>query len=251
MNPYLERPGVWHKFHEQFFGRCMEMLVPQVRPKYIVDIDEQVYIHELPAEERRLVGRPDVYVARSDSAVATAAPSASTSTAPISTRVPDVAIDEERLSYLKIMDRDSRRVITVLELLSPANKISDVAQYLSKRKRYLESGVGLVEIDLLRAGMRMPAESIPSCDYCVMIVRPNESPRVTVWPIQLRASLPNIPIPLRPGEGDAHIHLQDLLHALYDAGGYQDYIYATQPKPPLRDEDLQWASQILSAHAPR
>ena len=64
MNPYLEQDTVWLDFHERFCAVVAELLTSQVRPYYIVKIDEQVYIHELPAESRNLLGRGDVAVIR-------------------------------------------------------------------------------------------------------------------------------------------------------------------------------------------
>ena len=61
MNPYLEEPTVWHSVHEQFSTYCVEMLSPQVRPKYFVKLDINVYLHELP-DSPRLAGRPGVTI---------------------------------------------------------------------------------------------------------------------------------------------------------------------------------------------
>jgi len=57
-------------------------------------------------------------------------------------------------------DRDSREVITVVELLSPINKGPGEhrARYLSRRSAVRQSEAHLVEIDLLRGGRPMPAE---------------------------------------------------------------------------------------------
>ena len=54
MNPYLEQEDAWHKFHEQFCIHCMELLVPQVRPNYIVELGEYVFVQELPDERRSI-----------------------------------------------------------------------------------------------------------------------------------------------------------------------------------------------------
>src|SRR5207244_3232833 len=62
MNPYLEQESVWHSFHEQFPAYCQEVLTAQVRPKYFVKLDVNIYIHELPSDQRRLGGRPDVTI---------------------------------------------------------------------------------------------------------------------------------------------------------------------------------------------
>jgi Protein of unknown function (DUF4058) len=63
MNPYLELEGSWHDFHLEFLPAIRERLVTQVRPKYIVLLDEHVYVQEMPSEPRRLVGRADVSLA--------------------------------------------------------------------------------------------------------------------------------------------------------------------------------------------
>ncbi len=60
MNPYLEQEDVRHDFHERFIPLVATLLGGQLRPRYIVKIDEHVFVHELPAESRRLVGRADL-----------------------------------------------------------------------------------------------------------------------------------------------------------------------------------------------
>ena len=72
-----------------------------------------------------------------------------------------------------------------------------------------------------------------------------------MWPIQLRDPLPTIAIPLLPGDADARLHLQDLLNATYDQGGYANYIYDNESTTGPTDamlicdwaEDLTWHSQ--------
>lgn len=60
MNPYLEQIDVWHDFHQRFVTRLGDAISLQIRPKYITKIDDNVYLHELDADSRRLLGRPDV-----------------------------------------------------------------------------------------------------------------------------------------------------------------------------------------------
>ncbi|MGO9462653.1 MAG: DUF4058 family protein [Isosphaeraceae bacterium] len=56
MNPYIEQDAYWQDFHLEFLPAIRERLVVQVRPKYIVLLDEHIYVHELPREPRRLSG---------------------------------------------------------------------------------------------------------------------------------------------------------------------------------------------------
>jgi hypothetical protein len=158
-------------------------------------------------------------------------------------------VDEVRESFIEIRDRESRELVTVIELLSPTNKshAADREQYIGKRKALLAHHPHLVEIDLLRGGERMPVEGMPACDYVVMVSRSYERPRVDLWPVALRDPLPTIPIPLRRDDRDATLDLQRLLHEQFDAAGYEDYIYRTSPQPPLSKSDAAWAESLAPA----
>ena len=245
MNPFLEHEDPWHDFHERFIPAAAAMLTPQVRPGYIVKIDEHVYLHEQSLDQRRLVGLGDVNVSRSPFGQGTSTGTA-LATAPAYARLP-LPVEEVRESFIEVRDRHDRALITVVELLSPSNKRpgGDREQYLAKRKQLLATGVHLVEIDLLRGGPRMPMEDAPPCDYLVMVSRAEERPRVGIWPIGLRDPLPTVPVPLRPPDGDAHLDLQALLHRIYDDAGYEDYIYGGTPVPPLAGEDAAWAAGLV------
>lgn len=246
MNPYLEQEDAWHNYHEQLCTACLEALVPQVRPKYIVKLDEHLFIHELAADQRQLIGRADVAIKFQAPAPAVGA-MAGVVQAPAYGRVP-LAVDIERQSFVQILDRQSRRVVTAIELLSPSNKYAgaDRDQYLTKRQHLLTSRVHLVEIDLLRGGPRLPVEDLPPCAYYVMVSRVEDRPRVALWPIGLREPLPLVPIPLSDADPPAFLDLQALLHRLYDAAGYEDYIYTGAPQPALAAEDAAWAQHILA-----
>jgi hypothetical protein len=244
MNPYLEQESVWHDFHERFCPVAAELLTAQVRPHYIVKIDEHIYIHELPTETRQLVGRADVAVTRSP-AWQDSHSAHGILEAPARVRLP--AVDTERLSFVEIRDRDSRQLITAIELLSFSNKYAgpDREQYLAKRGQLLASPVHFVEVDLLRGGPQMPVHDLPECDYYAMVSRVEERFSAELWPIRLPERLPIIPIPLRPPHGDARLDLQEILHRIYDAAGYEDYIYLGQPQPRLTQERAIWAQQFM------
>lgn len=247
MNPYLEQEHVWHDFHERFCPALAELLTPQLRPNYVARIDEHIYIHELPNEPRRLAGRADVSLARTPTTEATRA-TAALLEPPARVRLP--AIDVERVAFVEIRDRLDRRVVTVLELLSPTNKYAgpDREQYLAKRGQLLASGTHFVEIDLLRGGPRLPLENLPECDYYVLVSRAEERPQAGLWPLRLRERLPVIRVPLRSPHADALLDLQALLDRIYDAAGYEDDIYVGEPQPRLSPEELAWAKQFLPQH---
>jgi len=165
--------------------------------------------------------------------------------APAYGRLPAL-LDVERHAYVEIRDRQKRDLVTVLELLSPSNKRpgADREQYLAKRRQLLSSPVHLVEIDLLRGGPRLPVDGLPGCDYCALVSRAQDRPRVALWPVLLRDRLPAVPIPLRSPDGPAQLDLQGLLDRLYDSAGYEDYLYDGLPQPPLSALDAAWAEGL-------
>jgi Protein of unknown function (DUF4058) len=248
MNPYLEQPDAWSDFHLAFVPALRNELVAQLFPRYLVKLEERLYVHELPESDRRYFGRSDVSVAApldttNSSGLATIA-------APFHGRLAD-AVDFEKVPYIEIRDRTGRELVTVIELLSPANKLPgpDRQQYLAKRNQYLHSRVHLVEIDLLRGGPRMPVEGLKPCDYCVLVSRFETRPDVGLWFLGLRGPLPQIPIPLTGDDAPARVDLQLLLNRVYDSAGYASYIYEGSPEPPLNSEDAVWAQGALGSQA--
>jgi hypothetical protein len=243
MNPYLEQADVWEDFHNSYLIMLREQLTPQVQPRYIAKIGEHLYIRDVP-EERRLVGFSDVSL---HSATANEGETATAVLdAPAYARMVP-SLEPERDLFLEILDRNDRRLITVIELLSPTNKRhgDKREQYENKRREYLGSAAHFVEIDLLRGGPRLPFDELPECDYYAAVSVVEARPRIPIWPIRLRDRLPVLPIPLRSGEANASFDLQNALHRVYDSAGYGAYIYAANPEPRLSPADAAWAQQFV------
>jgi hypothetical protein len=246
MDPYLEQEVIWHDFHERFLPAAAAHLSYQVLPRYIVLIDQHVYLYDAETEVHRPVGRPDLVVAGSGERFAGEARGAALGVldAPVHVRVPEM--DEERESFLTVRDRVSRQIITVVELLSPTNKRAgeNRVRYLAKRADLLAGATHLVEIDLLRCGDPMPAEDRLKCVYSVLVSRAGQRPRAGFWPIGLRDPLPVVPIPLREDEPDAHLDLRAVIDRVYDEAGYRYFLYEHPPVPPLDRADTDWADGL-------
>jgi hypothetical protein len=249
MNPYIERASVWHDFHERWIPLVADLIGAQVLPRYFVRIDEHMFIHELSSEERRFIGRGDILVPSLTPPGTGPGGGGTILEAPAEVRLP--AVDTEGQSFLEIRDRDRHELVTVVELLSPSNKYAgpDREQYLAKARQLQRSWVHFVEIDLLRGGPRMPWLDMPECDYCVVVSRVERRPRAGFWPIRLRDRLPEIPIPLRGGDPDARLDLQQVLHRIYDTAGYAYHIYSGPPEPPLSEAEAVWAAPFVPNNA--
>jgi hypothetical protein len=245
MDPYLEQDVVWHDFHEKFIPAAAAYLSAQVLPRYIVLIDENVYLHDLSTEEARLAGRPDLSLAPL-SGTGSEEAAVGVLEAPAQVLIPQQ--DIERESFLVIRDRLGRELVTAVELLSPTNKRpgENREQYLAKRSNLLKSPAHLVEIDLLRGGPPMPAWNRPDCDYSIFVSRSERRPWVGFWPVGLRAPLPTVRVPLRAGDEDARLDLRAILDRVYDESGYQFYLYEREPDPPLAGDDAAWARALIA-----
>jgi hypothetical protein len=162
------------------------------------------------------------------------------------------AVDLERENRIEIRDRETGRIITVIELLSPANKQSgqDRRQFLGKRDELLASEINYIEIDLLRAGPRMPVDNLPDCEYYALVSRAALRPTADLWPIRLAEPLPNIPVPLREPDADATLDLRRALDQAFEAGGYAVYIYSGEPNPALSADQQAWAKEQLRSGQP-
>jgi hypothetical protein len=248
MNPYLEQVDLWQDFHQTFITLVREILSGQVRPAYMVRLEEYLFIHEIGEIGRDLIGRSDVSVTRNPASTGVQTAGALPAAPARSRWTP--AVDVERHSFVEVRDVRDRGLVTVIELLSPSNKRpgADRSQYLAKRRQLWHSPVHLVEIDLLRGFPRLPLDEPPDCDYYAMVSRTEQRPEVELWSLRLWDRLPEIPVPLRQPDPDARLDLQAVLNRVYDTAGYEDYVYGTDPEPPLAPDDAARARQFVPVH---
>src|SRR5215467_1535111 len=247
MDPYLERRDHWHAVHTRLLVAIADALGPQVWPHYRVDIALRTYIALLTSES--LAGIPDVLVMSSPhEAGRPMAPASAIGVAPQVVEVPMPKEIHER--YLVVYEVTTQDVVTVIELLSLANKLTHEGReaYEAKRTIVLGSKTNLVEIDLLRAGRPLPPFQAGQSDYRILISPAPTRPRAMAYTLSVRDPLPTISIPLRPGDPEPTLPLNQLLHDLYDRARYDLAIdYSQPPVPPLHDDDLAWARQLFSA----
>lgn len=254
MDPYLEDPAIWSGFHHSFLSAMQERLAPALRPKYFVRVEERVYVAEEDDAAYRLIV-PDVRVIESAQTPIRGA-SASAGGLVIAPPLPVVEmIDPEIHEHrIEILDRIDRSVVTVIEMLSPTNKVPHSVgreSFLRKRREVYGTSAHWMEIDLLRDGVRT-ANVAASADaaYQVYLSRAGEPRRGAVWPISLRDRIPIIGVPLRGADADVPLDLQDAFNQAFDVGGYDlDFDYAQDPVVPLAPADAQWVREQIADRA--
>ena len=247
MDPYLERRDHWHAVHTRLLVAMADALGPQVWPHYRVDIELRTYIALVTSEA--LAGIPDVLVMSAPPAMGhPMAPMPASGMAP---QVVEVPIPEEiHERYLVVREVTTQDVVTVIEVLSLANKLTHEGReaYEAKRTVVLGSKTNLVEIDLLRAGRPLPPFQAGQSDYRILLSPAPSRPRALAYTLSVRDPLPTIHIPLQSGGAEPTLPLNQLLHDLYDRARYDLAIDYSQPAdPPLHDDDAAWARQLLAA----
>ena len=230
MDPYLETPELWPDVHHRLISEIQATLNPALRPHYVARVELRVYISDMDDPGREGI-IPDVRVEKRPKPTAALAVAE-----PII--LPFLFNEEIKEARVEIRHRESNGLVTVIEVLSPTNKIRGSrgrASFMEKREDILASDVHWVEIDLLRAGT--PSVTRPAlvpCDYRIMMWRGEDRPRGHYWPISVRQALPPIGIPLRKPDADVPLDLNAVLVAAYDHGAYDRSLdYRQEPVPPL------------------
>jgi hypothetical protein len=257
MNPYLEGSEMWREFHHWLLILLAEALGSQLRPKYRVAVGQRVY--QYPSMETVLIGIPDVIATRSQSAVANGNVTESvviknTTTAVVAPPVKPLTVglpmlEEAREIYLEVRQVPTKKVVALIELLSPKNKRAGMGRkiYMKKRLKILESDTHLIEIDLLRGGKHMPiVNTSVSSHYRVLVSRSERRPLADLYAFNLPDPIPPFPLPLQPGDTEPIIDLQHLLHDVYDRAGLDLAIdYHNQSALSLSPEETTWINQCL------
>jgi hypothetical protein len=248
MDPYLEQ--FWRDVHHNLITFAQGELNPQLPPDLRARVEERVFVESLEGPGRSMY--PDIRVVERGAGAATGV-QAGTSAAvaePLLIHLPE---EQASQGYIEIIDVGSgNRVITVIEVVSLANKTPGEGQelYLQKQRELKEGHVSLVEIDLLRAGKRVlvAAESIPPLyrtTYQICVRKGWRLDVVEVYRAPLRDPLPAIKIPLREADAEIRLDLQKLIDRCYENGRYDDIDYKKEPDPYLLPEDAAWADELL------
>jgi len=248
MDPYIESSGMWKECHTALIYLVHAQLNSRLPEGYTASTDIHVWLQEADAESRRVRREPDVYVSETSARGGVVAVQPRSKVAPAEIVLPVVPRKGHR--YVTIRDKKDNRVITAIEILSPANKTNgpDRDAYLSKREEYFLAEVILVEFDLLRSGIRPPLGEQVSApfDYYMLACRNTLFPKAGFWSLCIRDPLPEIPIPLKGEDPDCSLDLRACLDRGYEEGRWARKLdYSIPPDPPLLEPDATWARELL------
>jgi hypothetical protein len=260
MDPYLEAPTTWRGAHQGLIVAMRATLNTALPAPYVADIDVRIYIvppsrdiyPDLAVLERPPVRPSAALPPLSEGSVLVADEPGVLIIHPVEVREPFIQI---------LVPGEERRIVTTIELLSPANKAQGSPGrdlYLSKQQELLQSRANLIEIDLLRRGEHTVAppryllQEKDPWQYIVCLHRGAQPDRFEYWPNTVRQRLPRIWVPLDEGVPDLVLDLQVVFDRNYDEGAYLRQIdYRLPPTPPLDAGDAAWSDEILRARGLR
>lgn len=247
MDPYLETPAFWPDVHHRLMFAICDQVQPLLSPRYTAVLTPYIAYEVVDIAATRTVV-PDVGVFERDDG-----PHQQTATAIAAAPLTGLLEIPTRYHRIELRTVGDETLVTVIELLSPANKrpgVDAADAYERKRRDVLQSAVHLLELDLLRGGRR-PAlvTPLPSNPYFIILSRVENRPHVEIWPLALREAIPVVPVPLREGDADVPLDLTSALQRIYASARYDlriDY-RADPPAPALPPDDAAWLAEQLHA----
>jgi len=251
MDPYLEGE-MWQEFHSRLANQISAQLLAVLPPSYTALLAKRYIVDQTSLDPRAIY--PDVHIAKiAESLPAYTVDRGSArgrlSHLPIRLVNPQIVTEKIPVLSIEIRDVAKRRLVTLIEILSPANKRGQGAwEYQSRRRELLKRHVHLLELDLLRAGRRIPLwGELPPAAYYILLSRADDRPATEVWPVALTETLPAVPVPLHRPDADLTLDLQAAVTACFDLVHYErllDYT-AAPPPPPLTAEETAWVEATL------
>lgn len=254
MDPYLEQPAFWSSFHSRLIVAIADTLALVLRPKYYIEVETRSYM-DIP-EGELLIGIPDAVVLKDSQVDRYAFEQTFSARSSVALKRPPLPVTlpmpiEIRERYLEIRNVSDGTVITVIEILSPANKRKGKGRntYEAKRLAVLGSASHLVEIDLTRDNPPLPINSSRELsDYYVLVSIASQRPSAQLYSFSMKESFPDFLMPLIDADEAVRVDMQSVFEGVCERASYDLRIDYTQPIPPpaLSAADQEWVKGLLS-----
>ena len=213
MDPYLEDETFWTEFHHGLVTNLYQMLVPGLVDRYRAGVAQRHYALDPSSSEGGAA--------------------------------------ECREEYVDVRERESGRLVTRLDVLSPVNKTTEAGRkaYLDTRHEGKASGGNLVEIDLVLQGrptLEYSRDGLPDWDFAVTVTRSTQPERYEIYTATLQKKLPRFRLPLAADDRDTVLDLQAAFTRSYDQGGFAARIdYGREPLVGLKEEKRLLAIALI------
>jgi len=216
MDPYLEDPKLWPGFQHQFVACLYQILLPGLVDNYRARVACRSYTTELAL-------------------------------------FTSVVREQHAEEYVEVRARSDGRLVTLIEVVSPANKTTPAGRdtYLAVRRHAEQARAGTVEVDLVTQGaptLDFDRTGLPAYDHCVTVTRPSAPGRYEIYTTTFQKRLPKFKVPLAADDRDVLLDLQDVFRRAFDQGAFGRHIdYAADPprEAKLTDESRQWVDALL------
>ena len=243
MDPYIEACGLWGDFHSHLIEKIGEKLADVAPEHYLVRTGERSYVVLVDSEgDKNYAILADVSLSprrgrkKTSKKGGTALAELRGEVKPVTLRA--FILEEHRESFVEILEASAgQRLVTSVEVLSPSNKRPGTEGwelYQCKRRSLLLRDASFVEIDLLRAGQRMPKfDAWPDSPYTVLTARARAQ-LCRVWRAHCRSRLPQFTVPLAKPDSDILLDIQPMIDEIDQRFRYARSIdYGKSLVPPL------------------
>ncbi len=214
MDPYLEDEKLWPEFQHNLVLQLYQMLLPALVDRYRARVGQRCYVNE--------------------QALFTS-----------------IIREEHKEDFIEVRQRGDGRLITLLDVVSPTNRMTTAGRqaYLDTRKEARGAGASLVEIDLVLQGQPMldySRDNLPEWDYAVTVTRPAQPERHEIYTATLQKRLPRFKLPLAGDDRDSVMDLHTAFSRCYDQAGFGPRIdYTRDPQTKLTDAHRAYLHQLL------
>jgi hypothetical protein len=214
MDPYLEDEKRWPAFQLLAVHALYQMLLPGLMDRYRARVGERDY--------------------NSEEALFTS-----------------IIRQQHKEAYVEVRQRSDGRLITLIEVVSPANKITKEGRrlYLERRDEVRKMNANIVEIDLVLQGQTLidcAKDTTPTWDYAVVVTRWTHPDRYEIYSATLPKRLPRFRVPLASDDRDTVLDLQAAVGRAYDQGDFLKHLdYTRDPATRLTDDNRRWLTDRL------
>jgi hypothetical protein len=213
MDPFLEGEKIWPAFQHHFVACLYQTLLPGLVERYRARVGQRRYVTEQPL-------------------------------------FTSIIREEHEEEYIEIRQRKDARLVTLLDVISPANKTTAAGRqaYMDKRKEARSSNANMVEIDLVMQGQPLLEYSREGLviDHSVTVTRAVQPQKHELYKVTLQERLPKFKLPLAADDRDNILDLQAIFLRCFDQGNFSTQLDYQRDPPTKLDENYRgWIDELL------